>query len=297
MQGAGVAAAGTMVFGGYALAEPWTTGVTHYKISPPRWPAGLSLRLAIIADLHVCEPWMGVDRVRSIVEHTNSLEPDCVLLLGDYVSGLPMLRVSERVPHKVWAKALGNLRAPHGVYSVLGNHDWWEDAEKIQRGDCLPRAGLALQDAGIAVFENASVRLEKDGQAFWVAGLGDQWAFMGIDNRRRSERGLQLGTDDLQGTLARVTDDAPVILMAHEPDVFVNMPDRVALTVCGHTHGGQVRVMGYAPYVPSRFGDRYVYGHVVEHGRHLVVSGGLGCSVVPVRLGCPPEIVTIDLSA
>jgi uncharacterized protein len=240
---------------------------------------------------------MGIDRVRSIVEHTNSLEPDCVLLLGDYVSGLPMLRVSERVPHKVWAKALGNLRAPHGVYSVLGNHDWWEDAEKIQRGDCLPRAGLALQDAGIGVFENSSVRLEKDGQAFWVAGLGDQWAFMGIDNRRRSERGLQLGTDDMKGTLARVTDDAPVILMAHEPDVFVNMPDRVALTVCGHTHGGQVRLMGYAPYVPSRYGARYVYGHVVEHGRHLVVSGGLGCSVVPVRLGCPPEIVTIDLSA
>ena len=153
MQGVGVAAAGTMAFGGYVLAEPWTTGVTHYKISPPRWPAGLSLRLAILADLHVCEPWMGIERVRSIVEHANSLEPDCVLLLGDYVSGLKMRRLSEHVPHKVWANALGKLRARHGVYSVLGNHDWWEDPAEVQRGDSLPRAGLALQDAGIAVFE------------------------------------------------------------------------------------------------------------------------------------------------
>jgi predicted MPP superfamily phosphohydrolase len=286
-----------MAFGGYAIGEPWMTGVTHYNISPPRWPPGLSLRLAILADLHVCEPWMGVERVRSVVEHTNALEPDCVLLLGDYVSGLHMSRFSERVPHKVWAKELGKLRAPCGVHSVLGNHDWWEDAVQVQRDDCLPRAGLALQDAGIAVFENASVRLTKDGHGFWIAGLGDQWAFMRTDRQWRSERGLQMGTDDLKGTLAQVTDDAPVVLMAHEPDIFVAMSDRVALTVCGHTHGGQVRVMGFTPYVPSRFGKRYAYGHIVENGRHLVVSGGLGCSVVPVRMGCPPEIVTIDLSA
>jgi predicted MPP superfamily phosphohydrolase len=297
VQGLGVTAAGTMAFGGYAIGEPWMTGVTHYKISPPRWPAGLSLRLAILADLHICEPWMGMERVRSVVDHTNALQPDCVLLLGDYVSGLRLQRFSERVPHKVWARALGKLRAPCGVHSVLGNHDWWEDRAQVQNGDRLPRAGLALQDAGIAVFENASVRLTKNGQGVWLAGLGDQWAFMCTDNRWRSERGLQMGTDDLKGTLAQVTDDAPVVLMAHEPDIFAEMSDRVALTVCGHTHGGQVRVMGYTPYVPSRFGNRYAYGHIVEKGRHLVVSGGLGCSVVPVRIGCPPEIVTIDLSA
>jgi predicted MPP superfamily phosphohydrolase len=85
--------------------------------------------------------------------------------------------------------------------------------------------------------------------------------------------------------------------MAHEPDIFPKVPDRVALTVAGHTHGGQVRVLGYAPFVPSRFGDRYVYGHVVEKGRNLIVSGGLGCSIAPVRLGSPPEIVVIELDA
>jgi predicted MPP superfamily phosphohydrolase len=71
----------------------------------------------------------------------------------------------------------------------------------------------------------------------------------------------------------------------------------VALTVAGHTHGGQIRILGYAPFVPSRFGNRYVYGHVVEQNRNLIVSAGLGCSGVPVRFGAPPEIVTIELTA
>ncbi len=105
------------------------------------------------------------------------------------------------------------------------------------------------------------------------------------------------GLDDLAGTLALTTDDAPIVLMAHEPDIFPKVPDRVALTVCGHTHGGQVRVLGFAPYVPSKFGDRYVYGHIVEDGRNMIVSGGLGCSGLPVRFGAPPEIVMIELSA
>jgi hypothetical protein len=97
--------------------------------------------------------------------------------------------------------------------------------------------------------------------------------------------------------MSQVRDSAPVILMAHEPDIFPEVPDRVALTVAGHTHGGQVRVLGYAPIVPSRFGDRYVYGHIVEQGRNLIVSGGLGCSGVPIRFGSPPEVVVIELSA
>ena len=102
---------------------------------------------------------------------------------------------------------------------------------------------------------------------------------------------------DLDGTLAKVTDDAPVILLAHEPDIFPRVPSRVSLTLSGHTHGGQVRVFGYSPMVPSRYGNRYAYGHIVEDNRHLVVSGGLGCSILPVRIGVPPEIVMVDVAA
>ena len=75
------------------------------------------------------------------------------------------------------------------------------------------------------------------------------------------------------------------------------MPSRVSLTLCGHTHGGQVRLFGYSPMVPSRYGNRYAYGHIVENNRHLIVSGGLGCSILPVRIGVPPEIVMVDVAA
>jgi hypothetical protein len=297
IQGFSVAVAGGFGCGGHALAEPFGTGITRYRVSPPDWPAGLSLKLAVIADLHACEPWMGLDRIRAIVERTNALETDCVLLLGDYVAGDGMCRYSDPIKHEVWASALGRLEAPLGVHAVLGNHDWWEDAEVQRRGRGMPKAGLALQDAGIAVYNNDCVRLAKNGSALWLAGLGDQWAFRTKAGARHWRDSGNAGTDDLANTLAKVRDDAPVVLMAHEPDIFPQVPDRVALTVSGHTHGGQVRVLGYAPIVPSRFGARYLYGHIVEEGRNLVVSGGLGCSGVPVRFGSPPEIVVIEVSA
>ena len=94
-----------------------------------------------------------------------------------------------------------------------------------------------------------------------------------------------------------MTDTAPTILLVHEPDIFPNVPSRVSLTLAGHTHGGQVTFMGYAPRVPSRYGRRYLYGHIVEDGRSLLVSGGLGCSGLPVRFGRPPEIVVVELGS
>ncbi len=291
-QGLGAATAGGIGFGGLALAEPFGTGVTHYRLSPSRWPAGLNVKLAVIADLHACKPWMDVERIEGIVAHVNALRPDGVLLLGDYVAGHKMARYSEPVAHQDWAGALGHLRAPLGVHAVLGNHDWWEEDAVQRRRRGPTKAGLALQEAGITLHENTCRRLVKDGHPFWIAGLGDQWAFWPPSWKGY---GVYEGVDDLAGTLARITDDAPVVLMAHEPDIFPLVPDRVALTIAGHTHGGQVRLLGYAPIVPSKYGTRYVYGHVVEQGRNLIVSGGLGCSGLPVRFGSPPEIVLIEL--
>ena len=87
-----------------------------------------------------------------------------------------------------------------------------------------------------------------------------------------------------------------MILLAHEPDIFAKATNRVALQLSGHTHGGQVRLFGCSPVVPSRYGNRYCYGHVVESERNLVVTGGIGCSIVPVRFGVPPEITLVDLT-
>ena len=161
---------------------------------------------------------------------------------------------------------------------------------------------VALERAGIKVYENDVMRLEKAGRAFWIAGLGDQIALL---PRRGTGRPRWQGVDDLTGTLAKVGDDAPVILLAHEPDIFPRVPARVALTMSGHTHGGQVRMMGYSPLVPSRFGNRYVYGHVVEpvsggaagQTSSLLVSGGLGTSIAPIRCGVPPEIVLVEIGS
>jgi predicted MPP superfamily phosphohydrolase len=211
-------------------------------------------------------------------------------LLGDYVAGSHLVR--GWVHAHEWAPALSGLRAPLGVYSVLGNHDWWEDrsAQKAGAGPTIAR--LALEKAGIPVLENDVVRLEKDGMPFWLAGLADQLALL---PGKRWGRLRFRGLDDLHRTLSQVSDDAPVILLAHEPDIFPDVPKRVSLTLSGHTHGGQVRLFGYSPVVPSRFGNRYAYGHVVEGGRNLIVSAGLGFSIFPVRFGMRPEIVEITL--
>ena len=285
--------AGTAALGGYAVAEPWRLNVTRYAFTPPNWPQGLKLRCAVLADIHACDPWMGAARINQIVARTNALAPDVTLLLGDYVAGRRLSRLSQAVAPAVWSQALGQLRAPLGVHAVLGNHDWWHDVEvQLRHAGPVP-AATALEAAGIPVYQNNAVRLTKDGHPFWIAGLGDQWAFWPRGGGYRKSR--YEGVDDLPGTLAQIKDDAPVILMAHEPDIFPKVPARVALTVSGHTHGGQITFAGYAPVVPSRYGRRYVYGHVVEHNRNLIVSGGLGCSGVPIRFGRPPEIVIIEL--
>ena len=288
-------------FGGYALAEPFRDIVTRYSLTPAGWPPNLKLRLAVIADLHACEPWMSLARIEELVAQTNSLNPDATLLLGDFVAGHRIARFGKPVPHGDWATALAGLKAPLGVHAVLGNHDWWEDAEiqKLRKGPVS--AGLALEAAGIPVYENKAVRLIKNGKPFWLAGLGDQWAFWPKPHeyQKFKSRGKRdyTGVDDVPGTLAQVTDDAPVILMAHEPDIFPDIPARVALTISGHTHGGQVRLFGYAPVVPSRFHNRYVYGHIVEDNRNLIVSAGLGLSGYPIRFGAPPEIVLVELGS
>lgn len=289
---------GATGMGGYAFAyEPAVRLVVErHRLAVAGWPSRLRLRLAVVADLHACEPWMGVRRIREIVERTNGLGADAVLLLGDYDSR-HRFRTGD-VPADDWASALADLSAPLGVHAVLGNHDWWHDRAVQRRGGGVVYARRALERAGIPVYENESVRLEKGSQGFWLAGLGDQLALRPDPRRRRF-----VGVDDMSATLAGVADEAPVILMAHEPDIFPRVPERVSLTVCGHTHGGQVRLFGYSPVVPSAFGNRYAWGHFVERGRpggaerHLVVSGGLGCSIAPVRFGVPPEITLVDVGA
>ncbi|WP_192182062.1 metallophosphoesterase [Mesorhizobium amorphae] len=278
--------------GAYAVGiEPMLlTHVKRYSLTPPHWPAGLKLRVVALADIHACRPWMTPERIASLAAEANALKPDVIVMLGDFPAGTRL--VSDWVDASEWAPALSGLKAPLGVWSILGNHDWWEDraAQAAGAGPTISRK--ALEAVGIPVLENDVVRLEKDGHGFWLAGLADQLALR--PGQAWGRTGFK-GLDDLDGTLAKVSDGAPVILLAHEPDIFPKVPSRVSLTLSGHTHGGQVRLFGYSPVVPSRFGNRYAYGHVVEQDRNLIVSGGLGFSIMPVRFGMRPEILQIDL--
>jgi len=134
----GIAALSGFSLGGYAFGiEPHRLRVQRYSVVPPRWPHGLSLRIAALADIHACEPWMTVDRIRGIVDATNSLGADIIVLLGDYGAGHHW--VTRWVESKEWSEALSGLRAPLGVHAVLGNHDWWEDRlrRKVVPDRCL----------------------------------------------------------------------------------------------------------------------------------------------------------------
>ena len=263
--------------------------VSRYRLTPAGWPAGLTLRICALADIHAVAPAMGPERILAIAATANALEPDLTVLLGDYSRGHT---IGWPVPPREWAPALGTLRAPLGIHAVLGNHDWWDDKSAQQAGHGPTLAQTALEASGIPVYHNNAVRLLKDGHPFWLAGLADQLALL---RSPRLGRMMLTSLADLTATLAQVDDDAPVILLAHEPDIFPRVPSRVSLTLSGHTHGGQVRLFGYSPIVPSDFGNRFAYGHVHEDGRDLVVSGGLGCSNVPLRFGVPPELVLVEL--
>jgi hypothetical protein len=186
---------------------------------------------------------------------------------------------------------LAKLKAPLGVHAILGNHDYWEDktVQRLGRGPTI--AQRALEAAGIPVYENDVQRLTKAGRTFWLAGLGDQLAYFPM---RRFRPEARIGVDDLSATLAKVTDDAPVILLAHEPAIAVRVPSRVALQLSGHTHGGQVRLLGWSPALPARHGVRLAYGHT-RTKCDVIISGGLGCSIMPFRVGVPPEIVLVTL--
>lgn len=251
--------------------EPARVTVRHVSLQIPQWHAEhREMRIAVLTDLHVGAPHVGVEKLRRVVERTNAERPDLILLLGDFV--IDDVVGGKFVEPEAIAGVLKGLRATHGAVAVLGNHDWWNDGVRI---------GNALKGAGITILENETLRIEHNGRSLWLIGLADLWT-------RRP---------DIAGSLRQVSgDDDPVILLTHNPDVFPEVPARVALTLAGHTHGGQVCLpLVGRPVVPSKFGQRYAMGHVVEDGRHLFVSGGVGTSIIPVRFRVPPEIVLLTL--
>lgn len=245
---------------------------------------GVPLRVAVVSDLHFGFAASTAARAALVRTRVMALAPDLVVFLGDIAGGL-------RGPGKVarvdaGCAALAGYSAPLGCYAVLGNHDWDDDPAARARRDGPNRATALLEAAGWRVLENEA----RDLGPVWLAGLGSQRAF------HEGPRGFRrhIGRDDA-AVLDRVPEGKPLILLAHEPDVFPDLADRAMLVLSGHTHGGQVRLFGRALVAPSRYGTRYALGHYREGRRQLVVSGGLGCSTIPLRVGIEPEITLVTL--
>jgi len=223
----------------------------------------------MIADIHTGGPFINDKKLRQIVEITNQLNPDLIILLGDYMS--PNSWHSHRVEPEVTAAALRDLHAPLGVYSVLGNHDWWYNGGKVRR---------ALEQNRIPVLEDEVAEIKWRNTSFWLVGLADLWT-----------RPQHIGD-----TIAKVPRGATTIALTHNPDIFPNIPESVSLVLAAHTHGGQVKIpLIGTPIVPSDFGEKYTAGHVFENHHHLFVTTGIGTSIFPVRFRVPPEIVLLTV--
>ena len=124
LAGLGAFSASTTAYG-FGIEPVLRLRVARYNILPPQWPADFHLTIAVIADLHACDPWMSLEHIAAIVERTNLLNADIIVMLGDYVAG--HRHVTRYIPGSEWAPVLAGLKAPLGVHAILGNHDWWDD--------------------------------------------------------------------------------------------------------------------------------------------------------------------------
>ncbi len=250
--------------------EPSSLQNEDHDISLPAWPASCDgFRVAVLADLHTGSPHNGLPNLERVVELTNRAKPDLVLLAGDFV--IHGVAGGTFVPPEDAARELGRLSAPAGVFAVLGNHDWWFDASRVR---------AALESNRIPVLEDDSREIASGDCRFRLVGVSDLWE----------------GAHDIEKALLGVEESEPVVLFTHNPDLFPEIPRSVALTIAGHTHGGQVYLPGIGrPVVPSQFGERFAIGHIVEQGKHLFVSSGVGTSIIPVRFLVPPEVSLLRL--
>ena len=259
-----------MVLAGKAWRDTMMAPVVHRtSVELADYPAGTPpIRLALVSDLHVAGPDMPPSRLAQIVTQINALEPDLVLVAGDFVS-------DKRTATRIYSTddSLAPLRALEarlGVVAVPGNHDHWRDITEVREG---------LQVVGVTVLQNSAVKLGP----LVIGGADD----------------LYTGHADLPATLASMAqwrDEGARLVLSHSPDVFPALPADVGLTLAGHTHCGQIGwPWGGSPATMSRYGQRYACGRVDEGGRTIVTGGGLGTSVLPFRAFTQPQIWVVEV--
>jgi hypothetical protein len=251
--------------------ERYLVRCTFYQITVPHLPPAFEgLRIAHLTDLHFGR-LVPLSFIQRVVNQTNRLGADVIVCTGDYVHDT---HTTESID-LVWP-VLAELKAPMGVYAVLGNHDHWAD---------FNRSLFWLRKSGQDCYKKA-VRLERRGDALWLGGAGDAY---------EDDHGID-------ATFASVPDQACKICLAHNPDtVDETYQTRVDLFLCGHTHGGQI----WMPIFNRPFSDAqlpvqnkdYVSGFIRSGHKRLFISRGIGWAVLPIRFNCPPEIAVLELTA
>jgi hypothetical protein len=263
---AGVAA--PVAVAGYGLAEAGHLRVDRVTVPVPSLPAGFrGLTVAFATDIHH-GPHVSADDVTGVVRTTLALEPDLIVLGGDYNGD----RRNESQHIEPCLDILSALRAPLGVYGVLGNHDNW-------RGRALTQT--AMRRAHVEELTNAGVWLRRGNDRLRLGGVDDAWT----------------GKVDIAAAVGPAMAEDAVVLLCHNPDVAETLRDRrVGLVLSGHTHGGQVHIPGYgSPVIPSRYGQKYAHGLIEAPATQVYVSAGTGMSGVGMRFNCRPEVSLLTL--
>ena len=253
----------------FAHAQPHV--IRHYALTLPGWPRfSRPLRILLISDLHVGSHTGDVARFAAIAKDAAAQSADLVLFGGDYVN--MQYLGGGRVPPTTIAAILAGIAGRHGRFAVMGNHDYVYGVEDVT---------AAFREQGIDVLDHAGGSFDFERQAIEIFGVPDAHVV------RERARAL----------LASLPTDRPTIVLAHDPAWFADLPDGPFLMLSGHTHGGQIRLpfLGIV-HNASRAPLHWSHGHIVERGRHLIVSAGLGTSSIPLRVGVPPEFVVVDVS-
>jgi uncharacterized protein len=268
--GAGVAA----LAADSVLIAPNRPRLVRREISLRRWPAQLNgFTIVLLSDFHY-DAYFSVHPLRAAIGMVNALHPDLIVLTGDFVSLPPFEKRNEKaaLAAEPCSLLLRQMSAGHGLWAVLGNHDFYTDPVRV---------ASALTAQGIRVLINQSAAIERNGARFWLAGVNDV-----------------LGdAADLDATLRNVPQNEATILLAHEPDYADDVAQRpgVDLQLSGHSHGGQVRLPLLPPLYLPDLAKKYVSGLYQVGPLTLYTNDGLGTVGLPVRLNCPPEITLLTL--
>jgi predicted MPP superfamily phosphohydrolase len=244
-----------------------TPRVRRTTVALPDWPANTPpLTVLLISDIHVAGPDMPPQRLARIVEQINRLKPDLVLIAGDFVSDKGIATRHYDTPGSI--APLASLRSRLGTVAVLGNHDHWRDADASRQ---------ALRRAGVVVLDNQATRVGP----LVIAGVDDLYT------DHADPTAVVKATAQLRG---------PAVLLSHSPDIVPRFDRRFGLVLAGHTHCGQVvlPLIGRLA-TASNYGERYACGLIREKARTIIVTAGLGTSMLPIRIGAPPDMWKITI--